>query len=104
MILLLLPALSGCQTTCESQSPGPARDACFHERVRKDPNALTVDQLVASVTAIEDPILRGATVQVWASAHRGATSDADRRRVCGLLTGIEAMACERRLGTAHLAQ
>lgn len=107
MTALIVPVLllAACaEPTCEELPSGKERDVCFHDRVRLAPQAWTADQLLGFVDAIQDPIVRDATVMVWVREHRGATSDRDRRAVCGRLGGLERGACERRLSSAHLAR
>ncbi len=102
MLVALLSLLPACSVPCESAVPGATRDACLHQRVALDTQRWSAPEVAGFATAIEDPIVREATVMVWVRDHRGRVSTEDRVRLCGILAGVERNACERRLETAHL--
>jgi hypothetical protein len=87
--------------SCESQTPGPARDTCLYEEIATL-GAPQVARVTDAARRIHDPMIRGAAVSRWAADHAAALRPSDGEQLCGLLVGMDRSTCLRRLSSPHL--
>jgi len=93
------PAPQDCATLAEA----PARNQCELDRVLAIPPA-QASQLVAAVSAMSDPIVRGAAVFGWLEANPNTLTPAQGQQLCALLQDENKRICERRQASSHLSR
>ncbi len=80
---------------------GVPREQCLADIAMKVPPT-QIPALLVALDAIQDPIVRDATVLGYVEAHGAAISRPDGLKLCQLTTGWAKGPCDRTLQSPHL--
>ncbi len=79
----------------------PDRDYCYSDRIESmGPEEL--DAVREVVLAIEDPLVREASVLAWLGVHADSVPLEEAESLCAVSGGEDSWLCKRRLHAAHL--
>ncbi|NOY24561.1 MAG: hypothetical protein GXP62_01675 [Oligoflexia bacterium] len=87
--------------TCADLAPGSERDLCYFDDIKLLPPS-AINTVVADAQQIVDPMVQGAAVSSWVSAHNNQIALKDGRALCDLLVDRDYQYCTQQLTAAHL--
>lgn len=103
-LALIVGLICSCNTrpkSCAGLDPGSERDLCYFDAIKiLDPSALNT--VVAEAQQMDDPMVRGAAVSSWVTAHNNQIALKDGQALCDLLVDRDYRYCTQQLTAAHL--